>query len=215
MRAGCFSLALLAGALLAGSLLNDVLLGGAFYTTPVFLLPGAIAAALTAASLAKVRPSAEKLGFYLGHGGVLLIVCGALLGWGFGQDTTFNIPIDSTTSYGQVQLSDKELVEFGFYISVQDFQLEYRGGEVAQYHAELRIDDGAKSETRPMKVNSPVTYGGWKFYLMDYDRTQGSYVSLHAKSDPGGILFAAGLWLVIAGTAMMCFRIGAGRAVAS
>ena len=58
-----------------------------------------------------------------------------------------------------------------------------------------------------LQVNHPVLYDGWKFYLMDYDREAGSYVTLYAKNDPGNLPIRIGIWMLLIGTVLMCFRI--------
>ncbi len=57
-----------------------------------------------------------------------------------------------------------------------------------------------------MEVNKPITYNGWKFYLMSYDMENQSYISLNAKNDPGVVIAVYGMWLLIIGTLLMCFR---------
>lgn len=251
VRAACWSMGLLTAALTAGSLLNDVCFGGRFYTGPVLLIPSGIFLAVLIVSFLRERRPLRQAGFYLAHGGILLVIAGAVLYWGMGQEVTFNIPVDRSMSYGEVQTEDQGLVSFGFEISVPDFKLEYKGEAVSQYRAQLRIlepesgdtagginsetaggrnsetmsgsggaaagtEDGAaagtatamRDEVHEMKVNSPVRHGGWKFYLMDYDHESQSYLTLHAKKDPGNRIFAAGLWTILIGTFLLCFRIG-------
>lgn len=274
MRAACWSMGLLTAALTAGSLLNDICFGGRFYTGPVLLIPAGIFLAVLVVFFLRERRPLSQIGFHLAHGGILLVIAGALLYWGMGQEVTFNIPVDRSMSYGEVQTEDQGLVSFGFEISVPDFELEYKGEAVSQYRAQLRILEpepgaaaggtvgkteggsmsgssgeitagtsggtagaghftggaeggttagtaagstfGMRDEIHEMKVNSPVRYGGWKFYLMDYDHESQSYLTLHAKKDPGNRIFAAGLWTILIGTFLLCFRIGpngSGRAV--
>ena len=210
MKAACWSMAVLAGVLTGASLLNDLLFGGKFYTSPVLLLPALFFAGCLLWCMAREKPSMRKLGFYLCHGGVLLVLIGVLMGWGFGQNVNFHIPVDPTAAYGEVQTSSGGLISFGFDISVQSFELERTGTAVSQYRAELRLIGDGTDEVRTMKVNAPVDFEGWRFYLMDYDRDGESYVFLHAKKDPGNRIFAAGLWCVILGTAAMCLRIAPG-----
>ncbi len=195
---------LLAAALLVGSLLNDGLFGGAFYTKWIFLIPSALFSGVLVLCL--VQRGGKGLWFYLSHGGLILVIVGALLGWAIGREATFQIPIDSNTTYGEVQMSSGELLSFGFDISAQSFALERKGEAVSQYTAELRVIDGETDDVRPMKVNAPVAHRGWKFYLMDYDHENQSYLFLYAKKDPGNRLFAAGLWMIVIGTAGLCFQ---------
>lgn len=73
------------------------------------------------------------------------------------------------------------------------------------YEAHLDFyENGAKSSAI-LRVNDPHTYQGWKFYLMDYDHEGERYVALYTKHDPGNLAIGVGLWMLMAGTALMCF----------
>lgn len=94
-------------------------------------------------------------------------------------------------------------------------QLDLGGGLVLvrippadkSYQADLLIHE-ENGDTLPMtlRVNDPHTHAGWKFYLMDYDKEAGQYVSLLAKHDPANQPILAGLWLIMVGTPLMCWR---------
>ncbi len=74
------------------------------------------------------------------------------------------------------------------------------------YEATLRfMHDDAASDTRVTKVNHPVTYRGWRFYLMDYSTDPYLTVSLSARHDPGRLWVIVGIWVLIVGTAWLCW----------
>ena len=58
----------------------------------------------------------------------------------------------------------------------------------------------------PVSINHPADYKGWRFYLMSYDQQNQSYVQLSARHDPGRNAVIAGIWVVIAGAFIFCFR---------
>jgi cytochrome c biogenesis protein ResB len=69
-------------------------------------------------------------------------------------------------------------------------------------------DDGALSERSVEKcvtVNHPAVHGGWRFYLMSYDREAQEYVVLLARRDPGRGIAIAGMFCLMAGVALTCF----------
>ncbi len=75
------------------------------------------------------------------------------------------------------------------------------------FEADLRITDGADPPVSyRLEVNHPVSHAGWRFYLMSYDQMANRYVVLSARNDPGRGIVIAGIWLVIVGTAVVCFR---------
>jgi len=56
-----------------------------------------------------------------------------------------------------------------------------------------------------MEVNKPVSHGGWKFYLLDYDKRDHRYIWISARKDPGAIFVIVGCWLLMIGVSLICF----------
>ena len=65
--------------------------------------------------------------------------------------------------------------------------------------------DGARRR-ESLRVNHPVTHKGWRFYLQSYDSESQRYVVVSARRDPGRGLVVAGIWMMVAGTALVCWR---------
>ena len=77
---------------------------------------------------------------------------------------------------------------------------------VRRYGAKLHFHDPSGDEqVSELVVNSPVTFGRWRFYLMSYDHERHSYVWLSARRDPGRGVVIAGFWGLILGTAVLCW----------
>lgn len=76
-----------------------------------------------------------------------------------------------------------------------------------QYVAKMRIssDTGEKID-KEVRVNHPLDYNGWRFYLVSYDTNQGTYVSFSARRDPGRLFVIYGIWANMIGTAFICFK---------
>jgi len=75
------------------------------------------------------------------------------------------------------------------------------------YEATLKfLHDDAPSDSRVVSVNHPVTYRGWRFYLMGYATDPYLTVSLSARRDPGRRWVIAGIWVLIFGTAWLCWQ---------
>ena len=81
-------------------------------------------------------------------------------------------------------------------------------GQTPSYFGVTLLIDGKKL---PVSINHPAQYKGWRFYLMSYDQMRQSYVQLSARRDPGRDAVIAGIWIVIIGTFVLCFRRQAGR----
>jgi len=76
----------------------------------------------------------------------------------------------------------------------------------SHYGVTLQIVDGEQHVELPVRINHPAGYKGWRFYLMSYDQVNRSYVVLSARHDPGRGAVIAGIWIVILGTFIFCFR---------
>jgi cytochrome c biogenesis protein ResB len=74
-----------------------------------------------------------------------------------------------------------------------------------RYETKLRFD-ADKVET--VIINYPVSYKGWRFYLMSYDQRAQQYVVLTARHDPGRMAVVVGIWMVIIGAFVMSFGRG-------
>lgn len=82
-----------------------------------------------------------------------------------------------------------------------------RGRETPkEYTATLDIRKGRETETRVLKVNKPVTVNDWRIYLVSYEMHPRQYVQVFLRRDPGRRVVIAGIWLVIVGTTLLCWR---------
>jgi hypothetical protein len=80
------------------------------------------------------------------------------------------------------------------------------------YGVTLQITDGNRQLELPVSINHPAGYKGWRFYLTSYDQRTRSYVVLSARHDPGRGAVIAGIWIVMIGTFVLCFRRTGGAA---
>ncbi len=76
----------------------------------------------------------------------------------------------------------------------------------SHYGVTLQIVDGETELELPIRINHPAGYRGWRFYLMSYDQMNRSYVVLSARHDPGRGAVIAGIWIVMVGAFVFCFR---------
>ena len=75
------------------------------------------------------------------------------------------------------------------------------------FQATLRFTD-ASGATRDaeLSVNHPVTHHGWRFYLMSYQKEPDLCIVLTVRKDPGRRAVIAGIYALMVGTCMLCFR---------
>ncbi|MFA6291075.1 MAG: cytochrome c biogenesis protein ResB, partial [Victivallales bacterium] len=75
------------------------------------------------------------------------------------------------------------------------------------YEAKIRIVPKNGTEfTTLLKVNHPVSYEGWRIYLVSFGNDKRPYVQLSAKKDIGRETVIAGIWMLMIGTFISCFK---------
>jgi len=85
--------------------------------------------------------------------------------------------------------------------------LRKSGQTPRSFEAVLRITShGRPDRYERLAVNHPVAAHGWRFYLVSYDDEPALHVVLNARWAPGRACAMAGIWLLIAGTPLLCFR---------
>ena len=133
-----------------------------------------------------VRPgfSIYKVGFYLVHAGILIMLVGFLLGSMFGKMLPTYVPVDPLGSvHAGMYDRDGEFVDFGFGFKFTDFKAEfydeertspsYYGAKVAVYETNGRTGALYQADTVMLEVNRTFRNHGFKMYLMEY--TDGSF----------------------------------------
>lgn len=176
---------------------------------PIDFHGGAVTAVLTfggglsAVSLFTAKVSgnpAKKIGFFLTHVGIVVLLAGFALFALHGDTVTASVPIGGDTYYSNIQRESGDLCELGFHFRVDGFSVEtYEDGSDKQYRATLSFADPVtlRVETEEISVNHTVHRGDWKIYLMNYG---GGYVHLLFRHDPGETVVKIGAVLMIAGT---------------
>ena len=133
-----------------------------------------------------VRPglSIYKVGFYLLHAGILIMLIGFFLGAVFGKMLPTYVPVDPAgNAHGGMYDKDGEFVDFGFGFKFTDFKAEfydeertspsYYGAKVAVYETSDRTGVTYQADTVMLEVNHTFRNHGFKMYLMEY--TDGSF----------------------------------------
>ena len=74
------------------------------------------------------------------------------------------------------------------------------------FRALLGLSDHLGRTSHALEVNRPVTVHGWRIYLMSYEAMPRLYVHLHLRKDPGRGFVTGGIWMVMAGAVLLCWR---------
>ena len=103
------------------------------FTGPIFIVLAFIFIVDTVFCCFRQGFAVNKIGFYLSHLGIAAIFIGAILGYGFGTKATFNIDVDKNKSYSKVKSVNKNNIDFGFSIGVEDFKVDRYDPEFSLY----------------------------------------------------------------------------------
>jgi cytochrome c biogenesis protein len=110
-----------------------------------------------------------RLGVYVVHLSILVILVGAIIGSIFGFQAYVFIPEGQATSNVFLRKT-KEPLSMGFELYCERSEKTYYpNGMVRQYHADLAVLDkeGEDPYRKSIVVNDPLSYGGLTFYLGD------------------------------------------------
>ncbi|MCK5834672.1 MAG: cytochrome c biogenesis protein ResB [Lentisphaeria bacterium] len=79
--------------------------------------------------------------------------------------------------------------------------LQLQGLMEREYTVMAKIFDKERNvmKEQVVKINYPIDYDGWRFYLMSYDKERGTSITVLAKNDPGIPFVTYGLWMLLIG----------------
>lgn len=136
LKASVWAMAAIGVILTVGSILVSFGWWEGFYKSPFLIIPVLIFTGVMVWCLIRFRFSWKKIGFYLCHAGILVIIVCAIVSWLCLKDTSFAIPVNPHTFYGEVMQDDGSELRFGFEISVASFEVE-------QYDPDYRLYDAS------------------------------------------------------------------------
>ncbi|MFZ7126036.1 MAG: cytochrome c biogenesis protein ResB [Desulfobacterales bacterium] len=112
-----------------------------------------------------------RLGVYVVHSSIVILLAGALVGSIFGFDGFVTIPEQSQTRHIHLR-SSNEGMELPFEIRCEDFDVSfYETGAPKEFRSTLTlIEDGQAVLTRDIIVNDPLVYKGIRIYQSSYGK---------------------------------------------
>ena len=111
----------------------------------------------------------SRLGVYVTHMSILLILTGAVIGMLFGFNASLNLPEGDTSSIAYK--SNMTEIPLGFQIRCDNFNVSFYGntGTPKAYRSWLTIlENGREVMKKVIDVNSPLRYKGITFYQSSY-----------------------------------------------
>ncbi len=119
------------------------------------------------------KGSWSKLGIYITHLSILVILSGAIFGMLFSVESFISLPEGDTSpvTYPIPGSGKFRPIPLGFEIRCDNFEVEfYRDTDTPKsFKSEVSIiQEGKEVLRKTIKVNDPLTYKGTTFYLSDY-----------------------------------------------
>ncbi len=131
-----------------------------------------------------------RLGVYVVHLSVVVLLIGGLIGSIFGYEGFINLaPGDSAHS---IQLRhNNQMLPLGFEIRCDDFKVEfYDTGAPKEFRSSLSIlKDGKVIEQKDIIVNDPLRYEGISFFQASYGNLAPTEVILNFTSQTTGMIY--------------------------
>jgi len=121
----------------------------------------------------------SRLGVFIVHTSILVILIGAILGSVFGYKGS--VSIIEGKSAGRIQtFGGTAFIDLGFEVRCDAFNIEfYQNGMPKEYRSDLTIlERGREMLHKSIKVNAPLTYKGVTFYQSSYEGYRDFIVTL-------------------------------------
>ncbi len=133
-----------------------------------------------------------RLGVYIVHLSVVLLLVGGLIGSLFGFEGFVNIGEGDTVDHIRLR-PGKRVQALGFSIRCDDFSVSfYDSGAPKEYRSTLTIlEDGKKVLTRDIIVNRPLRYRGINIFQASYGTLPSNSVKLRFTDRASGMVYKA------------------------
>jgi cytochrome c biogenesis protein len=120
------------------------------------------------------KGSLSRLGVYVTHFSILVILLGAIIGVRFGFKGYLTLQ-EGTVAHGFISSADRE-IPFGFGLRCDSFEVEFYGESdmPREYRSWLTvIENGKEVHRKAITVNNPLRYEGITFYQSSYGLVPG------------------------------------------
>ncbi|MGD8367364.1 MAG: cytochrome c biogenesis protein ResB [Desulfobacterales bacterium] len=131
----------------------------------------------------------SRLGVYIVHGSVILLLIGGLIGSMFGLEGFVNIPEGETVNTIRLRNSNQTAV-LPFSVRCDDFSVTfYASGEPKEFRSSLTIiEDGKPVLQKNVIVNDPLRYRGINFFQSSYGEMKEPMQPRRAQPPTGAVL---------------------------
>jgi cytochrome c biogenesis protein len=118
------------------------------------------------------RGAWTRLGAYIVHLSILVIVFGAVIGNIYGFKASVMVPEGSSVDFVFSRDDDNQRIPLQFDVFCKDFNIDYyKDGTPKEYKSDLTIvEEGREVFQKSITVNAPLTYKGITFYQSSYQQ---------------------------------------------
>jgi cytochrome c biogenesis protein len=131
-----------------------------------------------------------RLGVYVVHLSVLLLLLGGLIGSIYGFDAYINIPEGEDRGHVVLRQTNEKM-PLPFQIRCDDFQMSlYDTGAVKEYRSKLTIlNEGRSVITKDIIVNDPLKYQGIRIFQSSYGKYPPRQFTLQLLNNKSGLVY--------------------------
>lgn len=129
-----------------------------------------------------------RLGVYVVHLSILLLMLGGLIGSIFGYEGYMNVPVGASDNTISLRNSD-QAKQLDFTIRCDDFTVShYPSGMPKEYRSEIAIIDGGKTVLeKALRVNDPIHYAGIRIFQSSYGKIPGDEFTVVFTENASGL----------------------------
>lgn len=130
----------------------------------------------------------SRLGAYIVHASIIVIICGALVGKFFGYKAFIMVPEGSSESSVHKKGDWHKEIPLGFEVFCQNFKTDYyENGMPKEYKSDLLVFEGGKEIVKKtITVNDPLKYRGVTFFQSSYRTIDNEYKLMVTKKESSG-----------------------------
>jgi cytochrome c biogenesis protein len=130
----------------------------------------------------------SRLGAYLVHISILVIILGAVIGSTLGFKAFVMVPSGGSTDTIYNRNAEQTQIPLPFTLRCDAFDIEYyTNGMPKEYRSDLVVLEGGKEVMKKrITVNDPLSYSGMTFYQSSYEPVSNQYTVQITKQSPSG-----------------------------
>jgi cytochrome c biogenesis protein len=130
------------------------------------------------------RGAWTRIGAYIVHASILLIIAGALIGKYWGYDAFVMVPEGTAESSVHERGEGHKEIPLGFEVFCHNFKTDYYpNGTPKEYRSDLTvIESGKKVLDKTITVNDPLKYKGVTFFQSSYQPIENEYKLVATKT---------------------------------